>query len=62
MLPAASSETATAFRKLRKHAAAAWDEDEGTYKAVFAPHRAVQAPKKRRSKATPAEAPAAAPA
>ncbi|WP_441289411.1 hypothetical protein ACSRUE_01155 [Sorangium sp. KYC3313] len=55
-------EWSKALRKLRKHAAAAWDEDEGTYKAVFAPLGAVQAPKKRRSRAKPAEAPAAAPA
>ncbi|WP_438026502.1 hypothetical protein [Sorangium sp. So ce233] len=45
-----------ALRKLKKHAAAAWDEDEGTYKALFAPLGAVQAPKKRRARAKPAEA------
>lgn len=36
-----------AIRKLKKHAAAAWDEDEATYKAVFARPAAVQAPTKR---------------
>ncbi|WP_437307006.1 hypothetical protein [Sorangium sp. So ce388] len=51
-----------ALRKLKKHAAAAWDEDEGTYKALFAPLGAVQAPRKRRSRAKLAEAPAVAPA
>lgn len=48
-----------ALRRLKKHAAAAWDEDEGTYKALFAPLGAVQAPKKRRSRAKPVEAAAA---
>jgi hypothetical protein len=36
-----------ALRRLKKHANAAWDEDPETYKAVFAPVEAVQAPKKR---------------
>jgi hypothetical protein len=55
-------EWSKALRTLRKHAAAAWDEDDGTYKALFAPLGAVQAPKKRRAKTKPAEAPVAAPA
>jgi hypothetical protein len=41
---------AKALRKLKLHAAVAWDEDAGTYKAVFAPPGAVQAPKKARAK------------
>ncbi|KYF79626.1 hypothetical protein WME98_23750 [Sorangium sp. So ce296] len=52
-----------ALRRLKKHAAAAWDEDEGTYRALFAPLGAVQAPTKRRVRAKPsAEASIAAPA
>ncbi|KYF51453.1 hypothetical protein BE08_20650 [Sorangium cellulosum] len=45
-----------ALQKLKKHAAAAWDEDEGAYKALFAPLGAIQRPKKRRAKAKAAEA------
>ncbi|WP_437635340.1 hypothetical protein [Sorangium sp. So ce854] len=45
-----------ALQKLKKHAAAAWDEDEGAYKALFAPLGAIQRPKKRRAKAKPADA------
>jgi hypothetical protein len=51
-----------ALRKLKKHAAAAWDDDEGTYKALFAPVGAVQAPKKRRARTKPVEPAAPAPA
>jgi hypothetical protein len=40
-----------ALRSLKRQAAAAWDDDEATYKAVFAPVGAVQAPKKARKKA-----------
>lgn len=36
--------------RLKKHAVAAWDEDVATYKAVFAPPGAIQAPKKKRGK------------
>jgi hypothetical protein len=48
-----------ALRKLKKHAASAWDEDEGTLRSLFAPVGAVQAPKRRRpkAKAAPAGAP-----
>jgi hypothetical protein len=44
-----------AMSKLKKHAAAAWDEDEATYKAIFAPPERVQAPAPRRRR-TPAPA------
>jgi hypothetical protein len=44
LLPAWSK----ALRTLKKHAAAAWDEDPSTYKAIFAPAEAVQAPRKKR--------------
>ncbi|MEO7328827.1 MAG: hypothetical protein ABI193_09635 [Minicystis sp.] len=43
-----------ALRSLKRQAAAVWDEDEATYKAVFAPVGAVQAPKKK-TKKTPAK-------
>jgi hypothetical protein len=46
-----------ALGKLKKHAAAAWDDDPATYKATFAPPGAVHAPTKK--KATKAKAPAA---
>jgi hypothetical protein len=39
-----------ALGRLKKHAAAAWDEDPSTLKAVFAPPDAVVAPVKRRAK------------
>jgi hypothetical protein len=39
-----------AHGKLKKHAAAAWDEDVATYKAVFAPPGAIHAPTKKRAK------------
>jgi hypothetical protein len=39
-----------ALRSLKRHAAAAWDEDEAMVKAIFAPPGAVQAPKKTRAK------------
>jgi hypothetical protein len=42
-----------AFRTLQRHAAVAWDDDEATYKAVFAPPDAVVAPKKKRAKPEP---------
>ncbi|APR80179.1 Hypothetical protein A7982_05526 [Minicystis rosea] len=42
-------ELSKALRRLKKHAAAAWDEDPATYAAIFAPPDAVQAPKKRRA-------------
>lgn len=45
-----------ALGKLKKHAGAAWDEDVATYKAIFAPPGAIQAPKKARAKKTPAKA------
>ena len=43
---------AKALGKLKKHAAAAWDDDVATYKAIFAPPGAIQAPKKKRAKKT----------
>ena len=51
LLPAWSK----ALGKLKKHAAAAWDEDVATYKAIFAPPGALQAPKKKRAKKTTAQ-------
>jgi hypothetical protein len=47
-----------AYARLKKSAAAAWLDDEPTYKAVFEPAGSVQAPKKRRAKKAPAEGPA----
>ena len=44
-----------ALSKLKKHAGAAWDEDVATYKAIFAPPGALQAPKKKRAKTTAAK-------
>ena len=44
-----------ALGKLKKHASAAWDEDVATYKAIFAPPGALQAPKKKRAKTTSAK-------
>jgi hypothetical protein len=51
-----------ALSRLRKHAAAAWDDDPATVKAVFSPPDAVVAPVKRRAKkaangASPSPAP-----
>ncbi|MFS8072050.1 MAG: hypothetical protein ACMG6S_37245 [Byssovorax sp.] len=46
---------AKALGKLKKHAAAAWDEDVATYKAIFAPPGAIQAPTKKRAKKTAGE-------
>jgi hypothetical protein len=57
LLPAWSK----ALRFLKKHTAAAWDEDVATYKSIFAPPEAVQAPKKKRP-AKMAAAPATKPA
>ena len=51
LLPAWSK----ALGKLKKHAAAEWDEDVATYKAIFAPPGALQAPKKKRAKKTAAK-------
>jgi len=45
---------AKALGKLKKHAGAAWDEDVATYKAIFAPPGAIQAPTKKRAKKTAA--------
>jgi len=47
-----------AYARLKKSAAAAWLDDEPTFKAVFEPAGSVQAPKKRRAKKAPAEGPA----
>lgn len=58
------------LRTLKKYSAAAWDGDDATFKALFAPVGAVQAPRKRRAAAAgpkaakkgngkPAEAPPA---
>jgi hypothetical protein len=46
-----------ALRRLKKRAAVAWEDDEGTYKAVFAAVESIQAPKtKRRGKKEPGAA------
>jgi hypothetical protein len=50
-----------ALRTLKKHASVEWDEAPSTYKAIFAPPEAVQAPKKKRP-AKKTAAPAAKPA
>ncbi len=47
-----------AYARLKKSAAAAWLDDEPTYKAMFEPAGSIQAPKKRRAKKAPAEGPA----
>lgn len=44
-----------ALGKLKKHAGAEWDEDVATYKAIFAPPGAIQAPKKKRATKTVAK-------
>lgn len=53
------------LRTLKKYSAAAWDGDDATFKALFAPVGALQAPRKRRARAAapkgngkPTEAPA----
>jgi hypothetical protein len=51
-----------ALRSLKRHAAAAWDEEEATFKAIFAPPGAVQAPKKARAKKKKAKGEAGQPA
>lgn len=43
-----------AYARLKKSAAAAWLDDEPTFKAVFEPAGSIQAPKKRRTKKAPA--------
>ena len=47
-----------AYSKLKKFAAAAWDDEPATFQSVFAPVDAIQAPKARRSKKTPQQQPA----
>ena len=47
-----------AYARLKKVAAAAWLDNEPTYKAMFEPAGSVHAPKKRRTKKAPAEGPA----
>jgi hypothetical protein len=51
-----------AFAKLKKLAAAAWVDDEATFKSVFARVEGIQAPKAKRARSKPATPPPAAPA
>ena len=43
-----------ALSRLKKHAAATWDDDVATYRATFAPAAHLQAPKRRAKKKKPA--------
>jgi hypothetical protein len=51
-----------ALSRLKKHAAAEWDEDEAQYRATFAPVDSVQSPTKKRAKKKAKPAAVAAPA